>query len=68
MNKGQVTEHMKKEWDKMVDFIIDNGELSEWESSFIDSMSIRRSDGKDLSFKMSSKLRELYNREQQRVG
>lgn len=37
-------------------------ELSEWEQSFIDSISIQLSDGRELSFKQSSVLGKIYDK------
>jgi hypothetical protein len=56
-----VSEERKKEWQDQVDFILEHGEgnLTEWETDFADSISKQLSNKKELSFKQSSVLRKI---------
>ena len=53
---------MRKKWNEMLSFILDYpNSLNDWETGFIDSVSIQLSKEKDLSFKQSKVLRKIYH-------
>ena len=56
-----ISEARKKEWNEEIKFLLDFGEghLSEWEESFVDSISKQLAQDKELSFKQSSVLRKI---------
>lgn len=62
-----VSELTRRKWDQMIDYIQNSGQLNDWEKDFMQSLFDRRSVG-DLSMKQSSKLRDIYKREQEKIG
>ena len=64
-----ISEHTRTKWDERIEFLLDNGErLTEWEAEFVDSLSIRRSGGRDLTFKQSKILNRIFHRIEWEIG
>jgi hypothetical protein len=62
-----ISEETRMKWDRYLKTIhdsVESGELdlNPWEEEFIDSISIIRSNRKDLSFKQSSCLTRIYEK------
>ncbi len=67
--KGRVTADMRKRWDHRIEFLLEyHKHMSDWEVEFVDSLSMHRSNGENLSMKQSAKLTEVFHRIEERVG
>lgn len=49
----------RQTWDRLIAELEEHGWLNDWENEFIDSLSMQRSQGRDLSFKQSKVLRRI---------
>ena len=61
------TDPLSQEWDDMIDEILGADEigqiaLTSWEAEFVDSVSMQRSKGRDLSAKQTSVLRRIHGK------
>jgi len=62
------SEETKKKWDEKIDYLEEHSTLlSDWELTFLDSISERRRKDQELSWKQSKKLGEIYDQTYQRV-
>jgi len=67
--KGRITPERRAKWDRQIHFLCEHsGYLNDWETGFVDSIELRRSEGKDLSIQQSFKLNEIFHRVEQKVG
>lgn len=62
-----ISEETRMKWNRYLKIIhtaVESGELqlNTWEEEFIDSISVVLSNGKDLSFKQSSCLTQIYEK------
>lgn len=57
-----VTDELRARWREMLIFVEDYGDLNEWEAEFVDNVSILLSGNKDLTFKQSCKLRQIFQK------
>ena len=58
-----VSEETRKKWSDRLAFIMDSGSvLNEWEGDFMDSISQKLADGKDLTLAQSSKLNQIFHK------
>jgi len=57
-----IGEATRATWDRMIADLQEFVDLTEWENEFVDSLSIQRSESRDLSFRQSKTLRELATR------
>jgi len=54
---------IEKKWDDRIALMLERADrLNEWEVGFIDSLEIRRSEGRELTFLQSSKLNQIFNK------
>jgi hypothetical protein len=65
-----ISKTTRKRWQDRVDFLENDGwsECSNWELSFIDSVSTALEQGRDLTFKQSSKLGDIFHRVERKLG
>ena len=63
-----ITNQTRQKWDRMIQAIWDSAsydetfELSQWETEFLDGVSLRRSADRDLTFKQAQVLRNIYSK------
>ena len=62
-----MTEKLRRTWQSKIDTVIESHnmgctELNDWEREFIDSLERRLSEGKDLTWKQSKKLNQIYEK------
>jgi len=65
-----ISDETRQKWDDAVGYLLEYGDLhmTEWENEFLDSISIWRAVGKDLTFKQSSMLMKIRHRIEEKVG
>lgn len=66
-----ISQETREGWDKKIGFLLDHAEdggLTSWEIDFVDSVSIRREYGKDLSMQQAISLSRIYRKAEERVG
>jgi len=65
-----ISKNTRERWQHQVDYLEDTGfaECSDWELSFIDSISASLDQGKELTMKQSSKLGQIFHRINGKVG
>jgi hypothetical protein len=58
-----ISDATRDRWRRRVDFLVEHQErLGEWESQFVDSMSIKVENDQTLTLRESRKLAEVYHR------
>jgi hypothetical protein len=66
-----ISQQTRDRWDKKIAFLlehVEDGGLTSWEIDFVDSVSIRREYGKDLSMQQAITLNRIYRKAEERVG
>jgi len=59
-----ISDEIREKWDMQIEVLLTEygSRLSLWESEFLDSIQMWRSNDRDLTFRQSKKLREIFNR------
>jgi len=59
-----ISDETREKWDMQIEVLLTEygSRLSLWESEFLDSIQMWRSNDRDLTFRQSKKLREIFNR------
>ena len=64
-----VSDETRAKWRHYVEFLWEHGKyLNEWEAGFMSSIKAQLEEGRDLSLAQSSKLGNIFHREQERLG
>ena len=70
MTTGTVSNAMRRRWDQRVAYLMEFGEdhLDSWEAKFVDSISMQRMEGKDLTGRQAGCLTRIYKKIEEAIG